>query len=216
MEILVTGGSRGIGKELNEHYIRQNNTVTTIDSNVCDLSDWQTTSAYFSKQGTANWDLVIHCAGVNLIKAFYKMEYSAFRKMVDTNLVGTFNLLKHVIPKLKCGGSIVLFSSAAAFLPTIGQSAYACCKSALHGLVRVLARELLVEDKYIFLIAPGLVETGMPYHVMSETALQAAVAALPMRRLCTIGEIVNAIDFACRTPYLTGQTIHLNGAYNII
>jgi 3-oxoacyl-[acyl-carrier protein] reductase len=162
------------------------------------------------------WELVIHCAAVNLIKAFYKMEYSAFQRMVETNVMGTFNLLKNVIPKLSCKGSIILFSSAAAFSPTIGQSAYACCKSALHGLVRVLARELLVEDKYIFLIAPGLVETGMPYLIMSEIAFKAAIANHPMRRPCTIAEIVNTIEFARRTPYLTGQTIHLNGTYNIV
>jgi len=216
MKILVTGASRGIGEKLSAYYKQQGHEVTGTNSRSCDLSSYEATSSFFEQTGKEGWELVIHCAAANLIKPFYKTEYAAFRRMVDTNIIGTFNLLKNVIPKLKRKGNIILLSSAAAFSPPIGQSAYACCKSALHGLVKVLAKELIVEDKYVFLIAPGLVETGMPYELMSESALNAAIAAIPMRRLCTIEEIVNAVEFARRTPYLTGQTIHLNGAYDII
>lgn len=215
MKILITGASRGIGKRLLEHYSEEGNDVIGISTKNCNLSSWEETSLYFKQMALEDLDFVVHCAAVNITKFFYKMDYEVFKDMVETNIIGTFNLLKCVIQKLRVHGSIIIFSSVAAFSPRMGQSAYACCKSALHGLVKVLAQELLSESKYIFLIAPGIVEAGMPMDMMSELAIKKALEAIPMRRFCEIEEIIRTIDYVRCTPYLTGQTVHLNGGYYI-
>jgi len=74
---------------------------------------------------------------------------------------------------------------------------------------------MMAQGKYIFIIAPGIVETGMPMDMMSETTLKKALETIPMRRFCKIEEIIKTIDFLICTPYMTGQTIHINGGYVI-
>jgi 3-oxoacyl-[acyl-carrier protein] reductase len=199
-----------------DHYASEGNAVTGISREEVDITDWEKMQSYFSNRIKDNFDLVLHCAAKNLVMRFEKTSYSAFREIIDCNTIGTFNLLKCVVPRVVTGGSIVLFSSSSAFSPRIGQSAYATSKAALSGLVKVLAQELLASGKYIFLIAPGLVETGMPQKMMSDSVLSTAIDRIPMRRTCTITEIINTIDYVRKTPYLSGQTIHLNGVYNLI
>jgi 3-oxoacyl-[acyl-carrier protein] reductase len=215
LKILITGASRGIGGALSSHYVASGHDVLAVSSRECDLTSDQRVAECFSREEFADLDAIIHCAAANITKFMHKMTTEMFRHMVDTNLVGTFNLLQSVVPKLKRHGSIILFSSVAAFYPRVGQSAYACCKAGLQGLVKVLARELIVEDKYVFVIAPGLVETGMSNDMMSEAYRAKALEMIPMRRSCRIEEIAETIDYLIRAPYMTGQTIHLNGGYYI-
>jgi acetoacetyl-CoA reductase len=215
MRILITGSSRGIGKALFEHYRREDNQVYGLSRKDCDLADREQTNRFFAKSGIEELDLAIHCAGINVTRFFYKLSHEAFRQMIDTNIWGTFNLLKNVIPLLKTNGSIILFSSASAFAPRMGQAAYACCKSALHGLAKVLVQEMLVEEKYLYLIAPGIVETGMPVDMMSAPMLKRALDEVPMKRFCKLEELINAIELLQKTPYMTGQTLHLNGSYYV-
>ena len=212
---MITGASRGIGKSLLNHYREKKANVIGISTKDCDLSNWKDTSSFLKQEEYKALNLVIHCAAVNKTKFFYKMDYNDFKQMVDSNIIGTFNLLKNVVPILKEKGSVVIFSSAAAFSPRMGQAGYACCKSALHGLIKVLSQEMMVEKKYIYLIAPGIVETGMSINMMSGLALEKAKEVIPMGRFCNIDEIIKTIDFLIDAPYLTGQTLHLNGGYFI-
>jgi 3-oxoacyl-[acyl-carrier protein] reductase len=216
VNILVSGCKGGIGKALYDHYAKEGECITGISRNDVDITDWEGMSSFFSEKITDNFDLVLHCAAKNLVMRFDKTSHSAFKEIIDCNTIGTFNLLKCVIPHVVTGGSIVLFSSLSAFSPRIGQSAYATSKAALSGLVKVLAQELLASEKYIFLIAPGLVETGMPQKMMSSPVLSTAIDRIPMRRTCTITEIINTINYVKRTPYFSGQTVHLNGVYDLI
>ncbi len=216
MRILISGYRGGIGKELYNHYVKMEHNVTGISRDKVDITDCEKMKEYFLDKTSPCYDLVIHCAAENLVMRFEKTNYEDFRKIIDCNVMGTFNLLKYVIPHVVSGGSIILFSSSAAYAPRIGQSAYAASKAALSGLVKVLAQELLISEKYIFLIAPGLVETGMPQKMMSSQTLAAAIDMIPMRRACTIAEIANTIDYIRKTPYLSGQTIHLNGVHNLV
>lgn len=215
MKILITGAGGGIGKCLLHHYLEQGEEVYGISRKDCDLAHWDQTFEYFDRNGIRDIDLAIHCAASNVTSFFHKQSCKNFRDMVDTNIIGTFNLLKCVIPRLKERGGIILFTSAAAFSPRIGQAAYACCKSALNGLVKVLVQEILAENKYIYLIAPGMVETGMPEKMLSDAAIEKARGVIPMKRFCKMEELINAIDFLHGTPYMTGQTLHLNGSYHV-
>lgn len=216
MKILVTGCKGGIGKCLCRHYSENGNNVRGISRSDVDILNWEEMRSYFSDDSIKGLDMVVHCAAKNTVKRFEKMSYSSFKEIIDCNVLGTFNLLKCAIPLVVPGGSIILFSSSAAFSPRIGQAAYAASKAALHGLVKVLAQELLVVEKYLFVIAPGLVEKGMPQKLMTEKMLVAATERIPMRRTCTMAEIIRTIDYLKMTPYLTGQTIHLNGGYYLV
>ncbi len=216
MKIVITGTSRGIGKHLFEHYRNDGNIVFGINRKEVNLCNWEKTEEYFKDIKFQGINTFIHCAAKNITNFFYKMSYNSFKEMVDNNILGTFNVLKCIIPKLSREGNIILFSSSAAISPRLGQSTYCCCKNAVHGLVKVLYRELLVEKKYIFVIAPGLVETGMASDMLTNVSLYKALKIIPMQKFCTTNDIINSIDFLCKTPYLTGQTIHLNGGLYIV
>ena len=109
LNILITGASRGIGKKLLDHYSEEGQEVLGISTKNCNLASWEETSLYFKQKRVEGLDIVIHCAAVNVTKFFHKMDYKTFRHMVDTNIMGTFNLLKCVIPRLKTHGSIIIF-----------------------------------------------------------------------------------------------------------
>lgn len=209
--ILITGASRGIGRRLAEHYAGQDHQVFAPTRAECDLRDADQVRLAVERLPAAGLDMIVHCAAINVTRSFRKMDIAAFADMVDVNVLGTVRLLKCALPKLESGGCVILFSSVAAQAPRVGQAAYACCKSALHGLVRALTQELLAEGKYIYLIAPGPVEEGMTQDMMPALSLAAARREVPLRRFCAIGEVIGTIDYLRATPYLTGQTIHLNG-----
>jgi 3-oxoacyl-[acyl-carrier protein] reductase len=216
MRVLITGSSGGIGKHLLSHYSKIGHDVVGMSSSDADLSDHEQTRTFFHVLGVSDFDLVIHCAAKNATSRFDRMSLSLFRSIIDSNIIGTFNLLQCILPRLSRHGNIVLFSSSAAVAPRICQSAYAASKSALTGLVKCLAQEFLVYEKYIFIIAPGMVEAGMPYKMMNAEARVAACNNIPMGRFCTMEEIINTINYVVKTPYLTGQTIHLNGGYVVL
>ena len=215
MNILVTGCKGSIGSHLCRHYTEKKYNVKGISRDDVDITDWEKMQDFFSSSVRRDLDLVIHCAAKNVARRFEKMSPASFAQIIDCNITGTFNLLRCAIPHVVKKGSIILFSSSAAFLPRIGQSAYAASKAALHGLVRVLAQELLAAEKYIFLIALGLTETGMSRDLIPESMIQLALEKVPMQRACVMEEIIRTIDYLAATPYMTGQTIHLNGAYSI-
>jgi NAD(P)-dependent dehydrogenase (short-subunit alcohol dehydrogenase family) len=215
MNILVTGCKGSIGSHLCRHYTEKKYNVNGISRDDVDITDWEKMQEFFSTSVRSDLDLVIHCAAKNVAKRFEKMSSDSFGQIIDSNIMGTFNLLRCAIPLVVKKGSIIIFSSSAAFSPRIGQSAYAASKAALHGLVRVLAQELLADEKYIFLIAPGFTEIGMSKDLIPESMVQLALEKIPMQRACTVKEIVRTIDYLVVTPYMTGQTIHLNGAYSI-
>jgi len=135
--------------------------------------------------------------------------------MIDTNIWGTLNLLNNVIPRLKTHGNIILVSSAPGFAPRMGQVTYASCRSALHGLAKVMVKEMLVEKKYLYLIAPGMVEMGMPVDIMTAPILEKPLGEVPVKRFCKLEESINAIDLLHKTSYMTAQTPHVNGSYYV-
>lgn len=243
--IVVTGGASGLGAATATHLVEQGAQVILVDMNQelgialaqqlgeqaefvqLDVTDEQVVENFFAqvenKYGQLNG--LVNCAGIApSAKVLGKKgihELAMFQKVLNINVVGTFNMLRHaaaLIAKYQLQsdeeerGVIVNTASVAAFEGQIGQSAYAASKGAVVAMTLPLARELAREAIRVMTIAPGIMETpmlkGMPQNV--QDALGQMVPFPP--RLAKPQEFAQLVGHIFENSYLNGEVIRLDGA----
>ncbi|RSL31663.1 3-hydroxyacyl-CoA dehydrogenase [Salibacterium salarium] len=169
-------------------------------------------------------DGLINCAALGVAekilnkKSTHSLEH--FSRVVQINLVGTFNMLKQVADKLKRNdvnadgerGVIINTASVAAFEGQIGQAAYSASKAGITGLTLPAARELARHGIRVMTIAPGLFETPL-YEVLPESAKDTLGEMTPFpQRLGRPSEYAALAKQIVENPMLNGETIRLDGA----
>ncbi|RSL32499.1 3-hydroxyacyl-CoA dehydrogenase [Salibacterium salarium] len=167
---------------------------------------------------------LINCAALGVAekilnkKSTHSLEH--FSRVVQINLVGTFNMLKQVADKLKRNepnqdeeqGVIINTASVAAFEGQIGQAAYSASKAGIAGLTLPAARELARYGIRVMTIAPGLFETPL-YEALPESAKDTLGGMTPFpQRLGRPSEYAALSKQIIENPMLNGETIRLDGA----
>ncbi|UOQ95370.1 3-hydroxyacyl-CoA dehydrogenase [Halobacillus shinanisalinarum] len=177
------------------------------------------TIAYFGKV-TA----LVNCAGVAIGEKVLNREgvhgLASFQKVVEVNLIGTFNMIRLVSERMKENvanddgerGVVVNTASIAAFEGQIGQAAYSASKSGVVGLTLPISRELARHGIRVMTIAPGLFDTPM-FETLPDSAKELLGETTPFpKRLghpCEYGKLVHSI---IDNPMLNGEVIRLDGA----
>lgn len=169
-------------------------------------------------------NVVVNCAGVAAAqKVLGKngvMPLDAFSRVIQINLVGTFNVIRLAVEKMVANepngmgerGVIINTASAAAFEGQIGQAAYSASKGGVVGMTLPIARELAAFGIRVMTIAPGLFMTPMAAG-LPEAAVEALGKAVPFpSRLGNALEYALLIQQIVENPYLNGETIRLDGA----
>ncbi len=107
--------------------------------------------------------MLVANAGVNDDKLLLQMDEASFERVLDTNLVGTFRVVRRALPKMLRArkGRVILISSVVAFSGAPGQANYAASKAGLVGFARSLAREIGGRNITVNVVAPGFIETDM-------------------------------------------------------
>jgi NAD(P)-dependent dehydrogenase (short-subunit alcohol dehydrogenase family) len=142
-----------------------------------------------------------------------------FHATFSTNLLGTLLSLKHEMRAMQAQGhgSIVNLSSIAGQVGMAGASVYVASKFAVEGLTKTAALEGAAYGVRVNAVAPGPVETDMLDRFVGrdETAKAGFLASIPAKRAATVDEIVETIVFiaSAKAPYLTGQSIAVDGGY---
>lgn len=162
-------------------------------------------------------DILVNVAGGAERKPVIEMTATDWDYVVDMNLKSVFLCSQTVLPAMlkQKYGKIVNISSIYGFTGNATRSSYAAAKAGVAAFTKSLALEVVSDGINVNAVAPGRVTTPRVRSRYSDAAWAAAVAQVPMARAGTPEEIASAVLFlaADENSYVTGQTIHVNGAW---
>jgi len=234
--VLVTGGSRGIGRAV---AIRLASEGFRVAINYRERDDAAKDVMAEIKKAGGEADLLrfdvsdrqqakeVLLADIEAAGAFYGIVCNAgltadgplpamkdedWDRVLRTNLDGFFNVVRPLVMpmiRLKAGGRIVTMSSLSGVIGNRGQVNYSASKAGLIGATRSLAQELAKRKITANSVAPGLIETDM----INNAPLEEIVKMIPMRRVGTPEEVAAVVSFLMgdEASYITGQVISVNG-----
>ncbi|WP_234853416.1 SDR family NAD(P)-dependent oxidoreductase [Paracoccus everestensis] len=228
---IVTGGASGLGAATAAWFREQGATVVILDRDAgddpnhvqADVTSADSTAAAIAQavDRMGGIDICVNCAGVVIgertVGRNGPHDLDAFRRVVDVNLIGSFNVLRLAAAEMAGNGRtengvIVNTASVAAFDGQKGQAAYAASKAAIAGMTLPLARDLAGLGIRVCAIAPGIFATpmlrGLPPDV--QNGLAAEVTFPP--RLGDPREFARMAAHIVENAYLNGEVIRLDGA----
>jgi NAD(P)-dependent dehydrogenase (short-subunit alcohol dehydrogenase family) len=181
-----------------------------ISTEAVDLTDEGSIEALGKSLGSV--DHVVSTASARARGRLADLDRDAVRLSFDTKVIGPLMLAKHLGPRMREGGSFVIFSGVAAAKIAVGTMAVAITNGAADVLARSLALELA--PIRVNAISPGVIDTGA-WDGLGEQAKAGyfveIAARNPVRRIGTTEDIAKAVLFAMTNPFLTGQTLHIDG-----
>lgn len=240
--VLVTGGSRGIGRAIvevvcsagartaltyqsrkddAERVVRQmadaGSEAVAIQADIRDYKRTQDVVAQ-TLERFGRLDGLVNNAGITRDKAFMMMSPKDWQDVIDTNLTGTFNACRATVVmfmKQRCG-RIVNVTSVAGLMGAERQVNYAASKAGIIGLTRSLAKEVAPYGVTVNAVAPGYIETEMTSMVDPER-LEAAKNRIPVGRIGSPPEValLTAYLLSDAAAYITGQTVVIDGGLTL-
>jgi 3-oxoacyl-[acyl-carrier protein] reductase len=237
--VVVTGGVSGIGRATTEAFAKRGATVVagyhsdrsaatalcddlaaspgTVAVRQFDVRDFDAVEDAFAAIADAHGEIttLVNNAGVLTHSLLLRMDPDEWSKTIDTNLTGTFNCTRNVVPSMVrgSGGAIVNVSSVAASSSWPGQSNYVASKAGIDGFTRATARELASLDIRVNAVSPGIVDTGS-YEALVDDAVDVADSnEIPQGRIAAPEEVAEPIVFLAsdRASYTTGELLRVDG-----
>lgn len=235
---IITGASRGIGKEIAKTFIEEGATVAftylssdekakalenELSANGGTIKGFKSNAAdHQSAQELADAvmkefgqiDILVNNAGITRDNLLMRMSEEQWDEVINTNLKSAFNLTKAVLrPMLKARkGSIINMSSVVGVSGNAGQSNYSASKAGMIGFTKSIAQELGSRNIRCNAIAPGFIETEMT-EVLDEKVVQGWRDSIPLKRGGAPKDVANATVFLASdmSAYVTGQTLNVCG-----
>ena len=231
--ILITGGSGGIGKELVKKFVSLGGNVLGTGTNTekldllkkeypnilvkrFDMSEHSRIVEFIDNVTLelGGLDILINNAGINIDNLSLRMKDEEWKKVIDINLTSTFLLTKSAIKKMLKNkfGRIVNITSIVGHTGNSGQANYSASKSAIIGMSKSLAVEYAKKNITINCVSPGFIYSNMTMNIAEKVKLY-LTSKIPMGRLGTGEDVSNCVAFlsSAQASYITGETIHVNG-----
>ena len=208
MRILVTGGSRGIGKDICDKFIKEDHEVLAPTREELDLS--QPLSFIPDKI-----DVLINNAGINLIDSVFDGEN--YEEIMQVNYFSPLRLFKLCLPHMKKQnyGRIINIGSVWVDYAKSGRSAYSASKNALHSLTKSITSEYGAYNILANTVSPGFFITDMTLQNNTEEAIKELRSKIPVGRLGYTNEVADLVYFlTIRNSYISGQNIVIDGGYS--
>ncbi|WP_329083418.1 SDR family oxidoreductase [Streptosporangium sp. NBC_01469] len=234
---IVTGGSRGIGRQVVERLAADGHAVVvnyaTDDAEGqaaakeassaggrglavrADVSDPAAVSALFdtAEETFGGVDVVVHAAGIMSPPVpVADLDFEALDRVLRVNVRGTFAVAQQAARRLRRGGALITFSTSVIGLALPGYGAYVASKGAVEGLTLILARELRGRDVTVNTVAPGPTATALFLDGKDEETVARMAAQPPLERLGQPSDIAEAVAFlAGPARWVNGQVLRVNG-----
>ena len=235
---LVTGASRGIGRQIaltlaaqgaavivnyNGSAAKAEEVVEEIEKAggkaeaiQCNVSDFESCKSMMedivSRYGRL--DILVNNAGITRDNLIMKMSEEDFDAVIQTNLKGVFNCIKHISRQMikQKAGRIINISSVSGVLGNAGQANYCAAKAGVIGLTKCMARELASRGITVNAVAPGFIRTDMT-DVLKDNVKEAIIATIPMKTFGETEDVANTVAFLASDAarYSTGQVISVDG-----
>lgn len=235
---LVTGGAKGIGRAISLAFAKQGYDVVinyngskdaanALKEEVealgqkalviqADVSNEQQVSSMVEEviASLGRIDVLVNNSGITKDGLLIRMSGEDFRKVIDVNLEGTFNCIKHVsrfMMKQRCG-SIINMSSVVGEMGNAGQANYSASKAGVIGLTKSAAKELASRSIRVNAIAPGFIDTDMTAK-LSDKDKQRYLDLIPLKTFGNVEDVANVcVALASDSfTYVTGQVINVDG-----
>ena len=235
---VVTGASRGIGRQIAVTLaskgaiviVNYNGSVAKAEEAVkeieaaggkaeavqCNVSDYtkagELMDYVIKKYGRI--DILVNNAGITRDGLLMKMSEEDFDAVLDTNLKGAFNCMKHVSRQMikQKAGRIINMSSVSGVAGNAGQTNYAASKAGIIGLTKAAAREMASRGITVNAIAPGFIVTEMT-DVLPDAIKESTKEQIPMKKFGETADIANTVAFFAsdEAKYITGQVLCVDG-----
>lgn len=228
--VVVTGGSRGIGRAIADGFTHEGAKVISLDirtpkpeiegveHRLCDVTsrDQVLEAVAGIDREHGRLDVLVNNAGMVADAPAELMDLDEWRHVFEVNVDGVLNTCHAVLPVMKRRrwGRIVNAASFAVIVPSLGAAAYAASKAAVVTLSRTLAGEVGPWGITVNSYAPGMVPTEMNgYGQLPPAAREAKLDQLAIRRWGTAAEVADAVCFLAseRAGYITGTLMDISG-----
>ena len=235
---LITGGTRGIGKEIActlaeenydiiINYRTENEELMKLKKEIeqkrdrClllkgDVSNFEDCKKLVEEaiNRMNHIDVLVNNAGITKDMLLMRMKPEDFNEVINVNLIGTFNMTKYVINYMmkERKGRIINVSSVVGISGNAGQTNYAASKAGIIGFTKSLAKEVASRNILVNAIAPGFIQTDMT-NILKENVKDEIAKTIPLKRMGTAKDVANVVKFLVSedSSYITGQVIQVDG-----
>lgn len=223
--LVITGGSRGIGKAAVELYIANGWRVINISRSKCDILDVQNFQIDLSKPhwadkfqselsraaSQAKQISLVHNASVFNRDDINTLQADSLREVLEFNLVSTQTLNTIFLPHMQPGSSIIYVGSTLSEIGVPGRASYVISKHALVGMMRATCQDLIGKNITTCCVCPGFVNTTMVTEQIDKKSLDALIKAnVTAGRMIEPQEIAELIYFCATHPVINGSVLHAN------
>ena len=235
---LITGGTRGIGKEIActlaeenydiiINYRTENEELMKLKKEIeqkrvrClllkgDVSNFEDCKKLVEEaiNRMNHIDVLVNNAGITKDMLLMRMKPEDFNEVINVNLIGTFNMTKNVINYMmkERKGRIINVSSVVGISGNAGQTNYAASKAGIIGFTKSLAKEVASRNILVNAIAPGFIQTDMT-NILKENVKDEIAKTISLKRMGTAKDVANVVKFLVSedSSYITGQVIQVDG-----
>ena len=231
---LVTGANGGLGSAISLalgqngykvilHYHRRNERVLALEKQLgnenvlvisADVNEPTQINEMVRKvlERFGRIDVLVNNVGINKDSTFIKMQKEQWDEVLNTNLVGIYNVTKPTAEVMvkQGNGVIINITSIVGEGGNFGQTNYSASKAGMIGFTKSLAKELASKGVRVNAIAPGFIDTEMTRKIPEEIRVK-LIQQIPLKRMGTPEEIADAVLYLCRATYVCGSILDING-----
>ena len=227
--VLVTGGTRGIGFSISKLFLKYGSNVyatgtkktSSLKSGIkyiqCDFKDSEQFEFFLLEIQDLKIDILINNAGINIINKFVEILPSDFLNIHKVNTYAPFRVSQVVIKNMKENkwGRIINIASVFGVVSKEYRASYSSSKFALDGLTSSMAAEVAKSGILVNTVSPGFIETKLTKEILGEKGINEVISMVPIKRLGKPKEVARFVVWLSseENTFISGQNLIIDGGF---